>query len=119
VRRHCYGVTADDPNIRERCPMRPAVPVRVFGGPTVLIEYAGLRLLTDPTFDAPGSYDLGTGLVLTKTAPSAITPDALGPVDAVLLSHDQHPTTSTTPVAASCPARRRPDHPERRDEPRR
>jgi len=71
--------------------MRPAVPVRVFGGPTVLIEYAGLRLLTDPTFDAPGSYDLGTGLVLTKTAPSAITPDALGPVDAVLLSHDQHP----------------------------
>ena len=30
------------------------VPVRVFGGPTALIEYGGLRLLTDPTFDAPG-----------------------------------------------------------------
>lgn len=69
----------------------PAVPVTVFGGPTTLIEYAGLRLLTDPTFDAPGDYELGPGLVLTKTAPSATTPDALGQVDAVLLSHDQHP----------------------------
>ena len=71
--------------------MTATVPVRVFGGPTTLIEYAGLRLLTDPTFDAPGDYDLGNGLVLTKTAPSATTPDDLGPVDAVLLSHDQHP----------------------------
>ena len=70
--------------------MTPAVPVRVFGGPTTLIEYAGRRLLTDPTFDGPGDYDRGTGLVLTKTAPSSTTPDALGPVDAVLLSHDEH-----------------------------
>ena len=53
--------------------MTATVPVSVFGGPTTLIEYAGLRLLTDPTFDAPGDYDLGSGLVLTKTASSAIT----------------------------------------------
>jgi hypothetical protein len=26
------------------------------GGPTVLIEVGGFRLLTDPTFDAPGEY---------------------------------------------------------------
>lgn len=65
------------------------VPVRVFGGPTVLIEYAGLRLLTDPTFDEPQTYP-GGGLPLTKTAPSAITADELGPIDAVLLSHDEH-----------------------------
>ncbi|MDX2760957.1 MBL fold metallo-hydrolase, partial [Streptomyces europaeiscabiei] len=32
------------------------IPVHVFGGPTALIEYGGLRLLTDPTFDAPGDY---------------------------------------------------------------
>ena len=32
------------------------VPIRVLSGPTVLIEYAGLRLLTDPTFDEPGEY---------------------------------------------------------------
>ena len=70
--------------------MATSVPVTVLGGPTALIEYAGLRLLTDPTFHGPGDYDLGTGLVLRKTAPSPTTPDALGPVDAVLLSHDEH-----------------------------
>jgi len=67
------------------------IPVTVFGGPTALIEYVGLRLLTDPTFDDPGDYELGPGLTLTKTAPSATSPKALGQVDAVLLSHDQHP----------------------------
>ncbi|MGW1132275.1 MBL fold metallo-hydrolase [Streptomyces griseoluteus] len=67
------------------------VPITAFGGPTVLIEYGGLRILTDPTFDAPGDYELAGGLVLTKTAASSAAPDQLGPVDAVLLSHDQHP----------------------------
>jgi L-ascorbate metabolism protein UlaG (beta-lactamase superfamily) len=67
------------------------VPVRVLGGPTTLIEYGGLRFLTDPTFDAPGEYPLGGGRSLTKTAPSAVDPADLGPSDAVLLSHDQHP----------------------------
>ncbi|MFF2198910.1 MBL fold metallo-hydrolase [Streptomyces sp. NPDC058145] len=91
------------------------VPVRVLGGPTVLIEYGGLRFLTDPTFDAPGDYPAPSGRVLTKTAPPRIGPDGLGPVDAVLLSHDQHadnldhagrallaevPRTFTTPSAA-------------------
>ena len=40
--------------------------VRLIGGPTVVIEAGGLRLLTDPTFDQPGPFDV------------------------VLLSHDQH-----------------------------
>ncbi|AQZ69841.1 unnamed protein product [[Actinomadura] parvosata subsp. kistnae] len=66
------------------------IPVQVFGGPTALIEYGGLRLLTDPTFDPPGDYPT-PGTPLTKTAPSKITPAELGPIDAVLLSHDQHP----------------------------
>ncbi len=66
------------------------VPVRVLGGPTTLIEYAGLRLLTDPTFDEPQTYENG-GLPLTKTAPSPVQPDQVVPVDAVLLSHDEHP----------------------------
>ncbi|MFF8974697.1 MBL fold metallo-hydrolase [Streptomyces sp. NPDC014995] len=64
--------------------------VRVFGGPTALFEYGGLRFLTDPTFDAPGDYPVPGGPVLTKTAPSAGTPDDLGRVDVVLLSHDEH-----------------------------
>ncbi|MER6135255.1 MBL fold metallo-hydrolase [Streptomyces sp. NPDC001815] len=66
------------------------VSVRVLGGPTALIEYGALTFLTDPTFDAPGEYPVPGGS-LTKTAPSAARPADLGPVDAVLLSHDEHP----------------------------
>ena len=67
------------------------VPVRVIGGPTVLIGYGGLRLLTDPTFDTPRDYPVGNGFVLTRTAAPVVSPDELGPIDAVLLSHDEHP----------------------------
>nr|WP_237330407.1 MBL fold metallo-hydrolase [Streptomyces sp. BA2] len=69
---------------------RDQFPVRVFGGPTALFEYGGLRFLTDPTFDAPGNYPAPGGAVLTKTAPSAGSPAELGLVDVVLLSHE-HP----------------------------
>ncbi|MEU1038849.1 MBL fold metallo-hydrolase [Streptomyces sp. NPDC005551] len=62
--------------------------VRVFGGPTALFEYGGLRFLTDPTFDGPGAFQ--GPVVLTKTAPSAAAPADLGAVDVVLLSHDEH-----------------------------
>ncbi|MFJ8085756.1 MBL fold metallo-hydrolase [Streptomyces sp. NPDC096205] len=65
-------------------------PVRVLGGPTALFEYGGLRFLTDPTFDSPGDYPRPVGPMLTKTAPAAATPADLGPVDVVLLSHDEH-----------------------------
>ncbi|GAA2904832.1 MBL fold metallo-hydrolase [Streptosporangium fragile] len=66
------------------------IPVRVFGGPTALFEYGGLRFLTDPTFDAPGDYPTPGGLTLTKTAPAAASPADLGRIDVVLLSHDEH-----------------------------
>ncbi|AUI64402.1 MBL fold metallo-hydrolase [Amycolatopsis sp. BJA-103] len=66
--------------------------VQVFGGPTALIDYGGLRLLTDPTFDEPGHYGRPDGRPgLTKTAPPSVSPADLGRVDAVLLSHDEHP----------------------------
>jgi L-ascorbate metabolism protein UlaG (beta-lactamase superfamily) len=61
----------------------------LIGGPTVLLEIGGFRLLTDPTFDPPGSYE-AKGIVLAKHTSPAITPTELGPVDLVLLSHDQH-----------------------------
>ncbi|MBB5938497.1 MBL fold metallo-hydrolase [Streptomyces zagrosensis] len=64
--------------------------VRVFGGPTALFEYGGLRFLTDPTFDAPGDYPVPGSPVLTKTAPASIDPADLGRIDVVLLSHDEH-----------------------------
>ncbi len=31
-----------------------AAKITLIGGPTALIEIGGFRLLTDPTFDAPG-----------------------------------------------------------------
>ncbi|GHJ40741.1 MBL fold metallo-hydrolase [Streptomyces sp. TS71-3] len=64
--------------------------IEMVGGPTAILETGGVRLITDPTFDPPQEYSLGAGRVLAKTAPSALGPDEVGPVDAVLLSHDQH-----------------------------
>ncbi len=66
------------------------VRVRYVGGPTAILEVGGVRLLTDPTFDPPGDYPIGTRR-LTKTAGPAFDREDVGPVDAVLLSHDQHP----------------------------
>jgi len=61
------------------------------GGPTALIEIGDWRLLTDPTFDAPGrTYRFGWGTSSRKTAGPALQPDELGRIDAVLLSHDHH-----------------------------
>lgn len=61
----------------------------VIGGPTVLLELAGLRLLTDPTFSSPGDYASGT-ITLTKTMGPALREADVGRLDSILLSHDQH-----------------------------
>ena len=66
-----------------------SLTLTLVGGPTALIEIDGFRLLTDPTFDLPGSYQLPQ-VKLEKLSPPALTADAIGEVDAVLLSHDQH-----------------------------
>jgi L-ascorbate metabolism protein UlaG (beta-lactamase superfamily) len=66
-----------------------ALSITLIGGPTALIEVDGFRLLTDPTFDAPGAYQL-PHVKLEKLSGPALNADAVGPVDAVLLSHDQH-----------------------------
>lgn len=63
--------------------------ITLIGGPTALIDAGGFRLLTDPTFDAPGDYKLPY-TTLTKTAGPALTAQQVGAVDAVLLSYDQH-----------------------------
>ncbi len=59
--------------------------VTYIGGPTAVIEYAGLRIVTDPTFDPPGSYN-----DLVKTAGPALSRSELGTIDLVLLSHHEH-----------------------------
>jgi L-ascorbate metabolism protein UlaG (beta-lactamase superfamily) len=68
----------------------PTLSVRYIGGPTALVELDGVRILIDPTFDPPGEYPVGNR-TLTKTAGPALTAEQVGPVDVVLLSHDQHP----------------------------
>jgi len=72
--------------------LEPLTPVRVtyVGGPTALVDVAGVRFLTDPTLDvAPAEYTTPV-YTLLKTESPATTVDALGRVDAVLLSHDHH-----------------------------
>lgn len=65
--------------------------IRLIGGPTALITYGGLRILTDPTFDPPGDYSRpGTDIVLHKLAPPAVPLEEVLPVDLVLVSHDHH-----------------------------
>jgi L-ascorbate metabolism protein UlaG (beta-lactamase superfamily) len=64
--------------------------VTYVGGPTALLEWGGLRLLTDPTFDPAGTVYTAGAYSLRKTRDPARPADALLPLDAVLLSHDHH-----------------------------
>jgi L-ascorbate metabolism protein UlaG (beta-lactamase superfamily) len=90
------------------------ITATLVGGPTLRLTYAGATFLTDPTFDPPGEYT--NGVTLTKLVGPAVPLDDLGPVDVVLLSHDQHadnlddsgrklltdvPLVLSTPAAAS------------------
>lgn len=74
-------------------PSGPAAPaqggsVRFIGNATVLIEYQGLAILTDPNFLPRGSFvRLGYGLRSERLAGPAIGIDALPPVDLVVLTH--------------------------------
>jgi L-ascorbate metabolism protein UlaG (beta-lactamase superfamily) len=67
------------------------VAVTHIGGPTALIEVGGWRILTDPTFDAPGRrYAFGWGTSSRKLTGPAIAASEIGRIDAVLLTHDHH-----------------------------
>jgi L-ascorbate metabolism protein UlaG (beta-lactamase superfamily) len=72
---------------------KPSAPlsVRLIGGPTAVIEMSGLRLLTDPTFDEPRSYPRDETFSMVKHRGPAVPASEIGPIDAVLLSHDEHP----------------------------
>lgn len=70
--------------------MATTVSVLLVGGPTAVIEIGGMRFLTDPTFDPPGDYPMAGARKLTKLTGPALPVEEIGPIDAVLLSHDQH-----------------------------
>src|SRR3954453_18392906 len=56
------------------------------GGPTAVLEYGGLRWLTDPSLSAPGTYEGG---MVKTTGPSLATEEG-EPIDVFLLSHEHH-----------------------------
>ena len=68
-----------------------AVRLTHIGGPTVLLEVEGWRILTDPTFDPPGgTYPFGLGTSSRKLSGPAVPAEELGPIDAALVSHHHH-----------------------------
>jgi L-ascorbate metabolism protein UlaG (beta-lactamase superfamily) len=71
--------------------------VRYLGTATLLLEYAGLRVLTDPAFDPAGvRYDFGpwyaprAWFASEKQYETPMRAADVGVLDAVLLSHDHH-----------------------------
>jgi len=69
--------------------MKKLINVIYLGGPTIILEVAGLRIMTDPTLDPPGTEFLNNGKpIYWKLNGPAITD--VGKIDIVLLSHDQH-----------------------------
>jgi L-ascorbate metabolism protein UlaG (beta-lactamase superfamily) len=73
------------PDLKIRAPR-----ITCIGGPTALLEWGGLCLLTDPTFDPSGTIYSTGAYSLRKNQEPALPPDALPALDAVLLSHDHH-----------------------------
>ena len=65
--------------------------VTYIGGPTAVLEYAGMRILTDPTFDEPQTYADPGSTPLVKTRGPGVDAADLGQIDLVLLSHHEHP----------------------------
>jgi L-ascorbate metabolism protein UlaG (beta-lactamase superfamily) len=69
--------------------MKNAINVIYLGGPTMILEIGGLRLMTDPTFDPAGeTFNINDKPAYSKTEGPANIDS--GKIDAILLSHDQH-----------------------------
>jgi hypothetical protein len=78
---NCYCLTYN-------VPVTPAwqpFGIAVIGGPAVVIDIAGTRLVTDPGLGPPG--DCG---FIRKTTGPAVPASVLGNTGIVLLSHDCH-----------------------------
>jgi L-ascorbate metabolism protein UlaG (beta-lactamase superfamily) len=87
---------------------RQECAVTVLGGPTTVLDLGGLRIVVDPTFDAPGPHGY-----LTKTTGPVLPEEALGSIDVVLVSHAVHPDNLdergralavSAPLVLTCPS---------------
>lgn len=71
--------------------MSPTLNVTHIGTATAILEINGVNFLTDPFFSPAGtSWDIGS-VVLKVTDDPALRLDQLPIIDAVLLSHEDHP----------------------------
>ncbi|KPM45277.1 hypothetical protein AK830_g1299 [Neonectria ditissima] len=62
------------------------------GTATAILQIDGVTFLTDPVFSQAGTaWDVGDGNVLQNTDDPALGLENLPPIDAVLLSHEDHP----------------------------
>jgi L-ascorbate metabolism protein UlaG (beta-lactamase superfamily) len=70
---------------------KSTVKITHIGTATAILEIDGITFLTDPAFCPGGTeWDFG-GVTLMNTAGPAIKLEELPPIDAVLLSHEDHP----------------------------
>ncbi len=81
---------------------QPQLGIQLVGGPTAILEYGGLRLLTDPTLSPPGEYG-----GLTKLTGPALDIAQQDPIDVVLLSHHQHTDNFDPAARAFLPSAKR------------
>jgi L-ascorbate metabolism protein UlaG (beta-lactamase superfamily) len=78
-----------------------AVTIAWLGHATVLINFYGVRILTDPTLFARIGVDLGVGsLGPLRLVSSALTPETLPEIDLVLVSHAHFDHLDTPSLAA-------------------
>jgi len=75
--------------------------ITLIGGPTALIEIDGFRLLTDPTFDAPGAYQL-PHVKLEKLSGPALSAEAVGRSMPCCSAMTSTRTTSIIPAKTFC-----------------
>ena len=81
---------------------RSLLGVQLVGGPTAILEYGGLRWLTDPALSPPGEYS-----GLTKLTGPAFDITEHAPIDVVLLSHHHHSDNLDPAGRAFLPSARR------------
>lgn len=66
------------------------IRITYIGGPTVLAEIGGWRMITDPALDPPGTAYATPYYTLHKLSAPVLPPAGLEEIDLVLLSHDHH-----------------------------
>ncbi|KAI6082554.1 Metallo-hydrolase/oxidoreductase [Hypoxylon rubiginosum] len=72
-------------------PFQSSITVTYIGTATAIINIDGITFLTDPYFSPEGTkWDVGHTTLINHYEP-ALTIDQLPPIDAILLSHEDHP----------------------------